>query len=70
MEVFYKKSIRKILSFFPVNFVKFLRTPFLQNTSGRLLLEKRKLLSGVVDVELLNNVCDVGDNEMVVETNR
>ena len=24
---------------FPVNFVKFLRTPFLQNTSGRLLLE-------------------------------
>ena len=70
MEVFYKKSIRKILRFFPVNFVKFLRTPFLQNTSGRLLLEKRKLLSGVVDVELLNNVCDVGDNEMVVETNR
>ena len=53
-----------------MNFVKFLRRPFLQNTSGRLLLEKRKLLSGVVDVELLNNVCDVGDNEMVVETNR
>ena len=25
-------------SYFPVNFVKFLRTPFLQNTSGRLLL--------------------------------
>ena len=24
---------------FPVNFVKFLRTPFLQNTSGRLLLK-------------------------------
>ena len=24
---------------FPVNFAKFLRTPFLQNTSGRLLLE-------------------------------
>ena len=24
---------------FPVNFVKFLRTPFLQNTSGRLFLE-------------------------------
>ena len=23
----------------PVNFAKFLRTPFLQNTSGRLLLE-------------------------------
>ena len=26
-------------SYFPVNFMKFLRTPFLQNTSGRLLLE-------------------------------
>ena len=25
---------------FPVNFVKFLRTSFLQNTSGRLLLHK------------------------------
>ena len=24
--------------YFPVNFAKFLRTPFLQNTSGRLLL--------------------------------
>ena len=24
---------------FPVNFTKFLRTPFLQNTSGRLLLD-------------------------------
>ena len=27
---------------FPVNFVKFLRTPFLQNTSGRLLLNSDK----------------------------
>ena len=27
---------------FPVNFVKFLKTPFLQNTSGRLLLQDRK----------------------------
>ena len=25
---------------FPVNFAKFLRTPFLQNTSGRLLLQR------------------------------
>ena len=69
--MFYKKSILKNLRFFRANFVKFLRTPFLQNTSGRLLLEKvdeRKLLSGVV--ELSHNVCDVGDNEMVVETNR
>ena len=30
---------------FPVNFVKFLRTPFLQNTSGRLLLK------GVMNIE-------------------
>ena len=26
--------------FFPVSFAKFLRTPFLQNTSGRLFLNK------------------------------
>ena len=31
---------------FPVNFAKFLRTPFLQNTSGRLLLyEDKRALS-------------------------
>ena len=29
---------------FPVNFVKFLRTPFLQNTSGRLLFSVKLLL--------------------------
>ena len=33
-EVFYKKRC------FPVNFVKFLRTPFSQSNSGRLLLSK------------------------------
>ena len=33
--------LKKILCHrcFPVNFAKFLRTPFLQNTSGRLLLD-------------------------------
>ena len=31
-----KKRLRHL--YFPVNFVKFLRTPYLQNTSGRLLL--------------------------------
>ena len=31
-----KKSLR--YKCFPVNFAKFLRTPFLQNTSGRLFL--------------------------------
>ena len=31
---------------FPVNFAKFLRTPFLQNTSGRLLLVFAKTVHG------------------------
>ena len=35
---------------FPVNFVKFLRTPFLQNTSGRLLLY---IWAGTVTFNLL-----------------
>ena len=30
---------------FPVNFAKFLRTPFSQNTSGRLLLDKQHFLA-------------------------
>ena len=30
---------------FPVNFAKFLRTPFLPNTSGRLLLKHRSLFN-------------------------
>ena len=47
-EVFYKKGVLKKGVFikkalwhrcFPVNFVKCLRTPFLPNTSGRLLLK-------------------------------
>ena len=32
---------------FPVNFAKLLRTPFLQNTSGRLLLFKLKSINSV-----------------------
>ena len=35
--------------FFPVNFVKYLRTPFLENTSGRLLLI---ILNNHVNIEL------------------
>ena len=35
--VLYAKSIKEWF-YFPVNFAKFLRTPFLQNISGRLLL--------------------------------
>ena len=30
---------------FPLNFAKFLRTPFSQNTSGRLLLDKQHFLA-------------------------
>ena len=37
---------------FPVNFVKFLRTPFLQNTSGRLLLFPLNLLSVLESVTM------------------
>ena len=46
-EVFYKKGVLKNFSKFsgkhlylPMNFAKFLRTPFLQKTSGRLLMSK------------------------------
>ena len=38
-ESLFKKSCRLWHRSFPVNFVKFLRTPFLQNTSGQLLLD-------------------------------
>ena len=37
---FNKESLAQV---FPVNFAKFLRTPFLQNTSGRLLLFRYEL---------------------------
>ena len=36
---------------FPVNFVKYLRTPFLQNTSGRLLLTKEELTKMVLEYQ-------------------
>ena len=36
---------------FPMNFAKFLRTPFLQNTSGRLLLLLLKKLEVSIDKE-------------------
>ena len=39
---------------FPVNFIKFLRTPFLQNISGRLLLNVRITFQEVSFVENLN----------------
>ena len=31
--------------YFPVNFAKFLKTPFLQKTSGRLLLEQKTVIT-------------------------
>ena len=44
-----KKRLRQRC--FPVNFAKFLRTPFLQNTSGRLLLYVSVwCLSSLIDV--------------------
>ena len=43
----FKKELLR--GWFPVNFVKFVRTPFLQNTSGRLLLKyKQKAMSLVI----------------------
>ena len=52
--IIFKKSLWQRC--FPVNFAKFLRTPFLQNTSGRLLLKlfglKSVLISTVILVSL------------------
>ena len=47
-ELFYVKRC------FLVNFVKFLRTPFLQNTSGRLLLEVYDEGGTILDNEIVN----------------
>ena len=41
----WKKRLR--YSSFPMNFVKCLRTPFLQNTSGRLLLSIAKYAKSI-----------------------
>ena len=54
---------------FPVNFAKFLRTPFLQNTSGRLLLaylweQKKNRFSQVG----LADVIDVSDFNVKLES--
>ena len=38
----YAIGVKKKTLCFPVNFAKFLRTPFLQNTPGRLLLKTLK----------------------------
>ena len=38
---------------FPVNFVKFLRTPFLQNTSERLLLQPLSLLLKHIEISIM-----------------
>ena len=37
----------------PVNFAKFLRTPFLQNNSGRLLLKCRHCTNDVRDIDCI-----------------
>ena len=47
---------------FPVNFVKFLRTPFLRNTSGRLLLNR----AGLCLVLLLYvSTCNIFDCKLI-----
>ena len=46
-------GLRPWQKYFPVNFAKFLRTPFLQNTSGRLLLNKPLTIH--FDKILINN---------------
>ena len=53
-EVFYRKRLWH--GCFPVNFMKFLRTPFLQNTSGRLLLKTFKCIGkSIVIIRLITN---------------
>ena len=57
---------------FPVNFAKFLWTPFLQNTSGRLLL---KHISWAIYQRCLNDVSNLVDplfiqNQITVYINR
>ena len=44
-----KKRLRRRC--FPVDFAKFLRTPFSQNTSGRLLLSKEFLLQAIITLQ-------------------
>ena len=41
--------------FFPVNFVKFVRTPFLQNTSARLLLIFEKIGTDTLSLHIFFN---------------
>ena len=55
-------KMRLWLKCFPVNFVKFLRTPFLRSTSGRLLLLHEgfatscyKIISSILLQELIND---------------
>ena len=41
---------------FPVNFAKFFRKSFLQNTHGQLLLEEHRVLLKMVPVAIANNI--------------
>ena len=60
---------------FPVNFGKFLGTPFLQNTSGRLLLSIfkycEKICSGIINVSnaILIELLLYGSNKFSLEEN-
>ena len=48
---FNKVAGLRLTSCFPVNFVKFVRTPILKNTSGLLLLPFHALYSEVVQID-------------------
>ena len=55
---------------FPVNFGKFQRTPFLQNTSGRLLLDKQTVkLTGFMDVHVIAMCCLLSFQDMLNQNN-
>ena len=55
---------------FPVNFGKFQRAPFLQNTSGRLLLDKQTVkLTGFMDVHVIAMCCLLSFQDMLNQNN-
>ena len=58
---------------FPVNFAKFVRTPFLQNTSGRLLwiqyLLQREIVWCIRQVNWVTNIYFVSDNYTIYMKN-
>ena len=58
---------------FPVNFAKFLRTPFLQDTSGRLLLHQKYLKKNIclyyLMLSLSSRMCPEWNYQKLLKTN-